>query len=86
MSISHSKKALKAWKTMKNRSVVMPWDDLSVGASAADWWFCVYINIVMYWICQYLIVKNLWKYRTNMKHRSVVMPWDVLSVGASEAD
>ena len=59
MSLSHSKKALKAWKTMNNRAVVMPWDDLSVGASAADWWFCVYINLVMYWICQYLIVKNI---------------------------
>ena len=66
---------------MKNRSVVMPWDVLSVGASAADWWFCDDINVVMHWICQYLIVKKLWKHGQIMKNRSVVMPWDVLSGG-----
>ena len=85
MSISHSKNAIKTWHNNQNRSVVMPWCS-KCEASAADWWFCVYMNLVMYWICQYLIVKKLWKHGQIMKNRSVVMPWDVLSVGASAAD
>ena len=64
MSISHSKNTLKTRTHKENRSVAMPWDVLSAGASAADWWFCVYINLVMYWICQYPTVKKLWKHGT----------------------
>ena len=63
----------------------MPWDVLSVGASAADWWFCLYMNVVTYWLYQY-IVKTKQKNNTSEKHRHVAMPWDVPSAGASAAD
>ena len=76
----------KTFKGKTNRWVVMPWDVLSVGAFAADWWFCAYLNLVMYWICQYLIVKKHQYKEKTMKNRSAVLPWDVLGVGASAAD
>ena len=52
----------------------MPWDVPSAGASAADWWFCVYIKVVMYDI----IIKK-------QKEKQVVIPGDVLSVAVSPA-
>ena len=87
MSISNSKKRFENLENlMKHRSVVMPWDVLSVGASAADWWFCVYTNLVIYWICQYRIKKNFETMETWWNIDQLQCLGMFLSVGASAAD